>query len=373
MRSIQVINVRWFNATAWYALFLGKLLKQNGHPVLILALPHSPAYAKALEWGLEVRALPLNTKNPLRIISLFYSLKKIIRDFNPDVVNCHRGESFFLWPLLQSRKHPFALVRTRGDQRLPKKNLINKLLHKYLCQAVITTNTRMRDHFASEFRLEKEKLYLVPGGVDRQEFKPSPREGNKIREKFGFTRENLVLGLVGRLDRVKGQKELVQAVARLYHREGMHNLRLLLIGFSSAINEDTARQWIRENNLQGICRISGPVESPAEYISALDLGIINSKWSETIARAALEIMACEVPLISSSVGVMPDLLPPEALFPPDDENALVRTIRRFRKKENREEIRKKQSRCISGLKEEDFLSQTLDIYQKITSDRDINR
>jgi glycosyltransferase involved in cell wall biosynthesis len=373
MRSIQVINVRWFNATAWYALFLGKLLKESGHAVLILALPHSPAYAKAREWGLEVRALPLNTNNPLRIINLFYSLKKIIRDFSPDVVNCHRGESFFLWPLLRSKKHPFALVRTRGDQRLPKNNPINKLLHKHLCQAVITTNSRMRDHFAAKFRLGKDKLHLIPGGVDRQKFKPSPRAGNKVREKFGFTRDNLVLGLVGRLDRVKGQKELVQAVARLYHQEGMRDLRLLLIGFSSAITEETARGWIKENNLQGICRISGPVESPAEYISALDIGIINSKWSETIARAALEIMACGVPLISSSVGVMPDLLSPEALFTPDDENALAEAIRRFRRKEDREEILKKQSRCISGLKEENFLNQTLDIYQKITSARDISR
>lgn len=373
MRSIQVINVRWFNATAWYALFLGKLLKESGHAVLILALPHSPAYAKAREWGLEVRALPLNTNNPLRIISLFYGLKKIVRDFNPDVVNCHRGESFFLWPLLQNKKHPFALVRTRGDQRLPKNNPINKLLHKYLCQAVIATNTRMRDHFADEFKLKKDKLHLVPGGVDRRKFRPSPREGDKIREKFGFTPDDLVLGLVGRLDRVKGQEELVRAVARLYHQEGMHDLRLLLIGFSSAITEETARGWIKENNLQGICRISGPVQSPAEYISALDMGIINSKWSETIARAALEIMACEVPLISSCVGVMPDILPPEALFTPDDENALARAIRRFRIKENREEILKKQSRRISGLKEEDFLSQTLDIYEKINSAPDISR
>ena len=51
MRIIQVINVRWFNATAWYGLFLGKLLQEAGHDVLILALKDTEPYFKSLEWG----------------------------------------------------------------------------------------------------------------------------------------------------------------------------------------------------------------------------------------------------------------------------------------------------------------------------------
>ena len=38
LRVIQVVNVRWFNATAWYGLFLSRLLKDAGHEVLVLGL-----------------------------------------------------------------------------------------------------------------------------------------------------------------------------------------------------------------------------------------------------------------------------------------------------------------------------------------------
>jgi hypothetical protein len=38
LRLIQVVNVRWVNATAWYALFLARLLKEAGHQVLTLGL-----------------------------------------------------------------------------------------------------------------------------------------------------------------------------------------------------------------------------------------------------------------------------------------------------------------------------------------------
>ena len=47
------------------------------------------------------------------------TLHRLLRKFKPHVVNCHRGEGFFLWAMLRQRMNSFALVRTRGDQRPP--------------------------------------------------------------------------------------------------------------------------------------------------------------------------------------------------------------------------------------------------------------
>jgi len=363
MRTIQVINVRWFNATAWYGLFLARLLRDQGHPVLVIALPGTQPYKKARQWGLDVRSFPLNTVNPFKLLQVYLDLKKIVREFKPDVVNCHRGEAFFLWPLLQTGKKKFVLIRTRGDQRPPKKNFFNKILHKYLCQAVIVTNTKMKKHFTEKFRLAPEKLHMLLGGVDENMFFPRDEAGSDIRRKFEFEKKCLVLGLVGRFDTVKGQKELIESVGRLYYRKKIHNLRLLLIGFSSAITEKTVRGWINQNNLDSICKISGSVDCPPEYISALDLAVINSQWSETIARAALEIMACRVPLISTAVGVIPDLLPAEALFKPGDPKQLDEAILEFRAKAKREKILEKESELISQLTAINFVNKTLAIYR----------
>ncbi len=363
MRSIQIINVRWFNATAWYALSLGKLLQEKGHPVLILALPNTPPMEKAREWGLPVRGLPLNTKNPFRFIFLLAELQKIVREFKPHIVNCHRGESFFLWPLLQRGKTKFALIRTRGDQRLPKNNLANRILHKHLCQAIITTNSRIREHFHQNFGLKKEKLHLVYGGVDLQNFHPACNR-EKIREKLGVAPGHFLLGLLGRLDTVKGQKELIEAVGALYHKEQCTDIRLLLIGFSSAISENTVHGWIKDNGLENICHISGKVPNVADYISALDLGIINSQWSEAIARGGMEIMACNIPLVSTRVGVLPELLPQEALFPPGEPELLREKIRQLHDKERRQDILAKEQKRMSELSSENFLQKTLGIYSR---------
>ena len=74
--------------------------------------------------------------------------------------------------------------------------------------------------------------------------------------------------------------------------------------------------------------ITGKVPDVTACLSALDVGVVASLWSETIARAALEIMACGRPLVSTSVGVMPDLLPASALVAPGDVDALAGVLRR---------------------------------------------
>ncbi|MDP3425791.1 MAG: glycosyltransferase family 1 protein, partial [Humidesulfovibrio sp.] len=38
MVVFQVVNVRWFNATAWYGLYLSRLLQEAGHRVVVLTL-----------------------------------------------------------------------------------------------------------------------------------------------------------------------------------------------------------------------------------------------------------------------------------------------------------------------------------------------
>jgi len=120
MRCIQVVNVRWFNATAWYGMYLSRLLQEGGHEVLVLGLPGTLSARKGEEWGLPMRLMNLNTTSPWGIAALYAKLKALVRDFRPDVVNCHRGESFFLWGLLKKELGGFRRpAAAEGQLRQP--------------------------------------------------------------------------------------------------------------------------------------------------------------------------------------------------------------------------------------------------------------
>ncbi len=364
MRIIQVNNVRWFNATSWYALNLSSLLQDAGHEVLVLTLDGTASHRKALEMGLQVRTMDLNTSNPLRLARVFGQLRGLVRDFRPDVVNCHRGESFLLWGHLRFWTGGFALVRTRGDQRLPRNNIPNRLLHRHVADAVVATNSAMFRHFRDRLGIPAERLHSVLGGVDVQHFRFNAEGRREVRREYGFAGSDFVLGLVGRFDEVKGQRETIQAVAEL-RRNGLTNLKLMLLGFGSVTGEDQVRAWLTENGMERDAVITGRREDVPACLSALDGGVVASKWSEAIARAALELMACERPVVSTSVGVMPDLVAPHGLVPPGDVQALAQVVGRLARDEAfRRTLGAEQRATVAGLTMEKFLEHSLGVYRQ---------
>ena len=366
MRTIQVANVRWFNATAWYALYLARLLREAGHETLCLTLPGTEAEARARDWGLPVRSLDLNSKDPLAQLALYPKLGRLVREFAPDVVNCHRGEAFLHFGILRRRLGTFALVRTRGDQRPPKANPANRWLHAHAADAVVATNSRMQRHFLEKFGLPRERVRLIPGGVDSGRFAFDPAGRERVRAEFGYGPQHLVLGLLGRFDAVKGQRELIRACARLVHGEGLRHLRLLLVGFPTATTRDEVEGWIAAEDMGRYVAITGERPDVAACVSALDLGVVASLWSETIARAALEIMACGVPLVGTDVGVMPDLLSVEALVPAGNGEALSGLLARAASDPGwRQERAAEQAAVVGRLRGEDFLAATLDLYREV--------
>ncbi|MCG8530236.1 MAG: glycosyltransferase family 4 protein [Desulfovibrionales bacterium] len=366
MKTIQIMNVRWFNATAWYGLYLSRLLREAGHETLVITQPDTEADAKAREWGFEPVHIDLNTSNPIALARAYVQLHKLVTDFTPDVVNCHRGEGFILWGLLKKQCKSFKLVRTRGDQRLPKNNFPNRWLHTHVADAVIATNSVMARHFINELHVPAEKVSTIFGGVDTDKFVFNADGRDSFRKKMGYDDSHFVVSMLGRFDAVKGQKELIEAVSILYHQKGMKQLRLMLLGFETATTQAEVEGWIRDNNIEGITRITGNVPDVADAISAMDLGVIASKWSETIARAAFEIMACRRPLISTDVGVMPDFMDDEAMFERADATSLAATMERAVTDDAyRNRIYASQQKVIAGLSGQDFLEKTLALYKKI--------
>jgi glycosyltransferase involved in cell wall biosynthesis len=364
MVVIQVVNVRWFNATVWYGLYLAKLMQDAGHTVVVLTQGGTESHQKALEWGLDARPADLNTSNPFRLAVTLCKLIALLRSLKPQIVNCHRGEGFFLWGLLKALGFGFRLVRTRGDQRLPRADFLNRFLHARVADAVVVTNSRMARHFLTAMKTPEHKVWLIHGGVDRERFGFDAAGRERVRAEFGFGPRETVIALVGRFDKVKGQRETLEAVSRLIHKQGYRRVRLLLLGFGSATGEDEVRGWIKEFKLERFVAITGRRDDVAACLSAADLGIVASLWSETIARAALEIMAAGRPLISSDVGVMPDLLPPEALFPAGDVDAMTRLLTRvIDDPEYPKENLKACDLTLSQLSGRDFLQRTLTLYE----------
>lgn len=367
MKLVHVVNVRWFNATAWYGLYLARLQMEAGHDVRVIVLLDTDTHRKAEEWGLpvdlELSSL-ISSANPLRHIQLFKKTAEFVLKFRPDIVTCHRGEAFLLWGLVRNWFPTFKLIRTRGDQRPPKNNLPNRWLHKSAADAVIATCSSIAQGLSNRLGLPMDSIHIIRGGVDKDKFQFDWQGRERIREEYGFTEHQVVIGLLGRLDPVKGHRTLIQALAKL-RADGHDSIRLMFIGNQSRITAEELSGWARLDGVDDLTVHTGFHPDVRACISALDLGVVASNGSETIARAALEIMACGRPLIGSDVGVMPDILDRETLFPSDSSQRLADLIASLLPTEKRSELALKQKERLKEFAPSEFLARTENVYRSL--------
>jgi glycosyltransferase involved in cell wall biosynthesis len=137
----------------------------------------------------------------------------------------------------------------------------------------------------------------------------------------------------------------------------------MLLGFPANISQERMRGMLRERGLEERTIITGKVDDVAGHMSCLDLAVVASQGSEAIARAALELMSCGIPLLGTDVGVMPDLLSPEALVPAGDAQALAELLfRALSQAAFRQDLRKAQAAAMPRFSQETFLEQTLAAY-----------
>ncbi len=118
---------------------------------------------------------------------------------------------------------------------------------------------------------------------------------------------------------------LIKAVA-ICVRQGL-DLKLQMLGdgrFRSTLTELAATENISDNvNFLGQLASGSAVR---EQLDRADIFILPS-YQEGLPRAMVEAMARALPCIGSSVGGVPELLPPEDLVVPGDVNALAAKIR----------------------------------------------
>lgn len=368
------MNCKWYNATAWYATYLTKILNQNGHESLLITIPNSIVNRYAEKLGVAYQEMPFNSHSLFDLFSCYKKIKQICSEFRPDIVNCHRSEGFLLWANLKKQFH-YKLVRTRGDQRLPKNNFFNTYSYNTLSDALIVTNSKMRQYFQKEMHIPSSKVYTILGGVDTNTFFPKKENRQEVRKKFGFTENDIVLGIIGRLDPIKGQFETLHAFKKSLLLEKDTTFHLAVLGqgchFSMQVLEDLAKQLeIPKEQIH----FYHYFEDINQFMNILDAGVISSLGSEAIARVAFEMIACDIPIIGSNVGVMPDILEKDFMFSPANIDEMANLFLKVKDEDFRNRIREStqlrfkgshDNYSIYGWSMNDFYQKTMTVYETI--------
>ncbi len=307
MNVLQLINVRWYNACAYYAVSLSLALRRRGHKVIVAGDPSGPPLLKARELGLSVyEDLSLSYTSPWMIAYNVKRMRDLIEREEIDVIDAHRGEGHLVAALAKKfLKRAVPLIRTRGDVRTPKRNFFNRFLNRALTDKIITTCEVLRESYIEDLQMPEEKVTTVPVGVDSDFF--SPRESDTAwKERLSIPEGNLVVGMVGRLSPVKGHEYLIQAADHVLKR--LPRVTFIVCGEDAQISAGQLRDAVRIKNIEENFRFLSKVKDIREIISLFDVGVVSSVGSETICRVALEYMSMGKPVVGTEVNAVPEVI-----------------------------------------------------------------
>ena len=168
------------------------------------------------------------------------------------------------------------------------------------------------------------KIVTFPNGVDRRMFRKM--DASDLKARLGL-KGGFVIGYVGRLLHMKGLDTLFEATATLDF-----DCQLLMVGRGEYKPELTklAEALGIANRVVWVDGV--PPENVPEYINCVHTLVLPSRttpgWVEFFGRVLVEGMACEVPVIGSNSGEIPNVVGDAGLiFPEGDARALADRLR----------------------------------------------
>lgn len=182
---------------------------------------------------------------------------------------------------------------------------------------ITTVSQASAADIARDFGIARQAIRVIENGVDVDVFRPQPAVER---------RSDVIISTISAVAPLKGFDFLIEAFAEL--RRQRPRLTLEVVGRDG---HPETRRRVAALGLDGAVRFTGPLTDReiARAYARATLAVVPSLY-EGFGLPAAEAMACEVPVVSTRAGALPEVVGPDGeagiLVPPASSAALARSI-----------------------------------------------
>ncbi len=273
---------------------LARALVARGFESHVACLERRGAFADRLPASSQVFLLgKLGGFSPAAV----WRLARTVSQLRPDVVHSHN-----LGPLIYSGLATFggrrcALLQGEHaqlteEERQPRRLRQRRWLYK-CCRAVHTVSQAMHDELIA-LGFPAARITAIANGVDTIRFAPGDKADS--RRALGLTENAVCIGIIGRFGAYKRHGQLLDAFEGI---AGKFPMVHLLIAGTGGSEEAAVQQRAHGSPFHSRIHLAGFQPDPVRCYQALDLIVIPS-INEGLSNAALEAMACGIPVLARS-------------------------------------------------------------------------
>ncbi len=355
-------------------------ISMKGFPSDILTGPERPSegdlYDLVRKWNINVLLAPHLKReiSPFNDFLAFLEIRKIIKKGNYDIVHTHGSKARFLGRLATASFPEIKIVQTaHGWPFYESMHSIKKWVYISLekigfrlAHANIAVSPRDRDKAVGCGIGSVDSYMIIRSGVDFDEFRKARGRKAEARKQLDLPIDVPVVGSVMRFCQEKAPDIFVKVAASVIKYKP--NVLFILVGDGPLMKQ--TEKWIESHNLRDSFLLVGSRKDIAEILPAFDLFLITSR-TEGLPRALLECLAAGIPVVSTDVGGIHELVDGKRnglLFPEGDIAALAGgVIRLLNSPSMVTDLLSSVDSDIEPFSAQKMVDQLFELYNRITS------
>jgi L-malate glycosyltransferase len=308
--KIGIVCYPTFGGSGVVATELGKALAQNGHQVHFITYQQPPRLdffnENVFYHEVNVPSYPLFQYAPYES-ALTSAMVNVVLNRDVDLLHVHyaipHASAAYMAKMIlraQGRTLPVVTTLHGTDITLVGKDASYEPVVTFSINesdGVTTVSEDLRRDTYKHFNVHRE-IEVIPNFIDLTRFRRQQKDHFKLAicpngEKLLVHTSNF-----------RRVKRIDDAVMTFFHVQKQMPAKLLLVG--DGPERARIERLVRDLDIQDSVRFLGKLDAVEEVLSVADLFLMPSE-NESFGLAALEAMACQVPVISSNAGGLPEL------------------------------------------------------------------
>lgn len=330
IKVLRIINRFNIGGITYNVSYLSKYLEDD-FETLLVGGPEEEGEDSSLYipkgLGLKPRVLTqfqreLNLKSDYKA---YKEIKKIIREFKPDIVHTHASKAGAIGRLAAIDCHVPIIVHTFHGHVFHSyfgklKTAFYKTIERYLAKhstAIVAISTKQKQELSETFNIApQDKIHVIPLGFDLTKFTLNKVQNRKeFRTNYNVKHDQIAIGIIGRLAPIKNHSLFIELIAHL-KQKGISNFKAFIIGDGET--RETITETCKQFNITWSNHSTDDVDviftswiTNIEWaLHGLDIVTLTS-LNEGTPVSIIEAQAAGKYVVSTNVGGIIDVLHPQ--------------------------------------------------------------
>lgn len=248
---------------------------------------------------------PISKNIVMMLLNIFY-IFFLIKKNNINIVHVRsRGPA---WSCYLACKLSSAKMVTTFHGTYNFTSSIKKYYNSIMLKSdhVIASSNFILNHIKTNYKTIN-NISVIKRGIDQNYFDPlnvSDHDQETLRKEMGFSNDNFLVLLPGRLTSWKGQMLFIETANYLKTKDKISNIFFIILGNSQGRHdyEDQLKKLIYSYKMVDKVRLVHPLKSMPLAYAFVNLVVSASIEPEAFGRVSIEAQAMKKPILASAIG-----------------------------------------------------------------------